>query len=153
MIDCASAGTEDVEMIMPLMAKAFLPAYGESWSAAQCISMLSLPNCHFMIGRRLEKIVGFAIWRVVVDEAELLLIAVDPDCHGTGLGSVVLEYVATESVVSGAKKLHVEVRSDNHARAFYSRRGFTEVGIRQNYYRRKDGGPTEAISLVRLLSS
>jgi [ribosomal protein S18]-alanine N-acetyltransferase len=153
MIDCASASVADVDSIMPLMAKAFLPDYGESWSAAQCMSMLSLPNCHFMIGRRLEKVVGFAIWRVVLDEAELLLFAVDPGCHGTGLGSTLLDHVATESAIVGAKKLHVEVRSDNHARAFYSRRGFTEVGVRQNYYRRKDGGPTEAISLVRLLCS
>jgi [ribosomal protein S18]-alanine N-acetyltransferase len=140
---------EEIESIIPVMNCAFAPDYGEAWSAAQCVSMLALPGSFFVIGWASERVAGFAIARTVLDETELLLIAVDPEHHGQGLGTQLLDYVATESAALGSTKMHVEVRSDNVARHFYRARGFDEVGVRPNYYRRKDGGPTQAISLSR----
>jgi [ribosomal protein S18]-alanine N-acetyltransferase len=151
MVEFEPASVADIDSVLPVMAKAFAPEYGEAWSASQCASMLSLPSCHFLVVREAQKVVGFAIWRVVVDEAELLLIAIDPERHSQGIGSALLTHVVTESALSGVQKLHVEVRSDNDARTFYSNRGFIEVGVRPNYYRRKDSGPTEAITLARLI--
>jgi [ribosomal protein S18]-alanine N-acetyltransferase len=147
------AAVADIESILPIMSRAFNPQFGEAWSAPQCMSMLALSGTRFAIGWMDEKVAGFAIARTVLDETELLLIAVDPAQGGCGLGSKLLDYVVTESISLGAKKLHVEVRSDNPAHDFYSARGFVRVGTRPNYYRRKDGGPTQAITLVRLIAS
>jgi [ribosomal protein S18]-alanine N-acetyltransferase len=147
----APAGVADVESILPIMGRAFDPNFGEAWSASQCVSMLALPGSRFVIGWVDDCVAGFAITRTVIDESELLLIAVDPARAGRGMGNKLLDYVVTESAALGSKKLHVEVRSDNEALDFYSRRSFVMVGTRPNYYRRKDGGPTQAISLVRLI--
>jgi [ribosomal protein S18]-alanine N-acetyltransferase len=149
----APAGVTDVELILPIMGRAFDPKFGEAWSASQCISMLALPGSRLAIGWVDHSVAGFAITRTVIDESELLLIAVDPSRAGQGMGNKLLDYVVTESATLGAKKLHVEVRADNEALNFYSRRSFVKVGTRPNYYRRKDGGPTQAISLVRLIGS
>jgi [ribosomal protein S18]-alanine N-acetyltransferase len=143
-----AAGPTDIASILPVMEHAFDPQFGEAWTASQCLSMLSLPGTRFATCWTADKAVGFAIARTVFDETELLLIAVDPSFAGQGIGSQLLDHVVTESVDLGAKRLHVEVRSDNQAIEFYSARGFVKVGTRPNYYRRKDGGPTHAITMV-----
>lgn len=135
------------------MERAFDPQFGEAWTASQCLSMLALPGTRFVTCWSADRVIGFAIARTVFDETELLLIAVDPNFAGQGIGSQLLDHVATESVDLGAKRLHVEVRSDNQALEFYSARGFVEVGTRPNYYRRKDGGPTHAITMVNDINS
>jgi [ribosomal protein S18]-alanine N-acetyltransferase len=148
MMVVTQAGVADIESVLPVMDRAFDPQYGEAWTANQCVSMLSLPGTRFVIGQVDGCIAGFAMMRTVMDESELLLIAVDPRNAGRGMGGKLLDYVVTESAALGAKKLHVEVRSDNRAHQFYASKGFVEVGKRPNYYRRKDGGPTHAITLV-----
>jgi [ribosomal protein S18]-alanine N-acetyltransferase len=147
-----AAGPTDIASILPVMERAFDPQFGEAWTASQCLSMLSLPGTRFVTCWTADKAVGFAIARTVLDETELLLIAVDPSFAGQGIGSQLLDHVATESVNLGAKRLHVEVRSDNHAIEFYSVKGFVKVGTRPNYYRRNDGGPTHAITMVNEIS-
>lgn len=148
-----AAGPSDIAVILPVMERAFHPQFGEAWTASQCLSMLALPGTRFSTCWTGDRAIGFAIARTVFDETELLLIAVDPDFGGQGVGSQLLDHVATESADLGAKKLHVEVRSDNQAIAFYSAKGFVEVGTRPNYYRRTDGGPTHAITMVNEINS
>ncbi len=141
--------TRDLESLMPVMAAAFDPQFGESWSLVQCTGMLALPGSHLLVALDGVRPAGFALFRTLFEDSELLLIAVDPKSAQTGIGSSLLERVVTESVISGAQVLHVEVRADNAALAFYEKRGFVPTGVRNNYYRRKDGGPAHAISMAR----
>jgi ribosomal-protein-alanine N-acetyltransferase len=138
-----------IASIMPVMERAFDPRFGEAWTASQCLSMMALPGTRFAIARCADRVIGFAIARTVFDETELLLIAVDPLFSSQGIGGQLLDYVVTESLALGGKRVHVEVRSDNRAHDFYSARGFVVVGSRPNYYRRTDGGPAHAITMVR----
>ena len=147
--EIVASGPADIASILPVMARAFDPRFGEAWTASQCLSMMALSGACFAIARSADRVVGFAIARTVFDETELLLIAVDPQDAGQGIGGQLLDYVVTESAALGGKKLHVEVRSDNRAHAFYAARGFAAAGSRPNYYRRTDGGPAHAITMVR----
>ncbi len=137
----------DIESIMPVMRAAFDPAYGESWSATQCTGVLALPGSRLVMAMRHGEAAGFALWRIVVDEAELLLIAVHPAQQGSGVGNQLLKHAVTESKESGAIRLHVEVRKDNPALHFYAKQGFVQVGRRPFYYKRSDGGSTDAMTL------
>ena len=59
----------------------------------------------------------------------------------------VAEAAKSEAFTQGAEKIYLEVRSGNQrARAFYLKNGFTELGIRKNYYK----NPTEDAILMSL---
>lgn len=146
-IEIAEAGAPDLDEVMTVMNKAFDPRNGEAWTAAQCAGALSLPGTILLLARVGKRSVGFALARSVADEAELLLIAVRPDSQGRGAGQALITKVIDHYSHQGVKKLHLEVRTDNPALAFYRRLGFEQVGLRRNYYRRSDGELTDAATL------
>ncbi len=152
MIKVEEAGREVVPAIMPVMNAAFDPAYGEAWTEIQCVGALALPGCFLMTALLEGKIVGFAIVRSILDEAELMLIAVHPDSHRRGVGRVLLHGVEAKCTSLGVSKLHVEMREDNPAHAFYSDARFILIGERRNYYPRLDGKSASALTFCRLLT-
>jgi [ribosomal protein S18]-alanine N-acetyltransferase len=80
-------------------------------------------------------IVGFAMARVLVDDAELLLIAVHPSHRRSGCATLLLNTLTTRLVENAKTPLHLEVRASNAtAIAFYEARGFVRSGLRKNYY-------------------
>ena len=94
---------------------------------------------------------GFAMGRVTLDEAELLTIAVAPDARRKGLGRSLLDQFLAEAATRGAAIVFLEVDSLNTAaRALYQARGFTQVGLRRNYYR-EGPEPSDALVLSRPL--
>jgi ribosomal-protein-alanine N-acetyltransferase len=97
------------------------------------------------------RICGVVIFRMVVDEAEILNIAVEGSRRRRGTGSRLMNDVLLSCRISGARKIFLEVRpSNNVAREFYSRFAFRETGRRRNYYQR----PIEdALLLVRTVEN
>ena len=145
-------GARDVESIMPVMSCAFDPLLGEAWTAAQCSGALTLPGSLFLISRTDDVVTGFALARSVLDEAELLLLAVRPGQQRLGTGSALL--VRTTGILreNHVGRLHLEVRADNPARSFYLAHGFSQVGVRRDYYRGPAGARTDAVTLLCNLS-
>lgn len=83
---------------------------------------------------------AFAITQVVLDEATLFNIAVDPAYQRRGLGRALLEHVIDEVEKLGVVTLWLEVRASNVAAiALYESVGFNEATIRRNYYPTADG--------------
>jgi len=146
-IEICEASALDLDQVMAVMNKAFDPCYGEAWTAAQCAGALSLPGAALFLARADRRTVGFALARSVADEAELLLIAVRPDGQRRGAGQALIAKIVDHYAHQGVKKLHLEVRTDNPALAFYKRLGFEQVGLRRNYYRRSDNQLTDAATL------
>lgn len=83
---------------------------------------------------------AFAITQVVLDEATLFNIAVDPAFQRRGFGRELLEHLIDELEKRGVVTLWLEVRASNAAAiALYEHLGFNEVTIRRNYYPTADG--------------
>src|SRR3546814_11046542 len=86
-----------------------------------------------------ERICGFAVARSVLDEAELMLIAVPQKMRGRGYGRALLDKVIVECRRRNVRRIYLEVRSDNeNAVMLYESAGFRPVGRRCGYYRGKD---------------
>lgn len=151
-LEITEAGALDLDKVMTVMNKAFDPRYGEAWTAAQCAGVLSLPGSLLLIARAGERVLGFALARSVADEAELLLIAVRPDSQRCGTGQRLVSQIIDQLREEGVKKLHLEMRTDNPALAFYNNLGFEQVGLRRNYYRGADGQLTDAATLSRQIA-
>lgn len=83
---------------------------------------------------------GFAITRLVADEATLFNIAVDPDYQRRGLARQLLAHLCEELIQRETVTLWLEVRESNAAaRRLYQHCGFNEVTVRHDYYPTKNG--------------
>ncbi len=137
--------------IMPVMRRAFDPAFGEAWNEDQCLAMMSLPSTSLWIARQQNLVCGFAMTRSVLDEMELLLIAVDPAIQRRAIGRGLLERVLQSAQISQVKRLFLEVRQDNPAIKFYENRDFERIGIRPGYYSGHDGQRRDACTYALAL--
>lgn len=78
---------------------------------------------------------GFAITQIVLDEATLFNIAIDPAFQRQGLGRALLEDVIQQIEKKDVFTLWLEVRASNaKAISLYESLGFNEVSVRRNYY-------------------
>jgi len=137
----------DLPLIMTVMEDAFEPCFGEAWNAAQCSGILGLPGVGLLLASVGGVPAGFALTRVVLDEAELLLLAVSPARRRHGIGEGLLRRAAEAARIMGAARLHLEVRDGNPAISLYKRSGFAQVGRRTGYYRGRRGELFDALSL------
>ncbi|MBE9609661.1 ribosomal protein S18-alanine N-acetyltransferase [Chitinilyticum piscinae] len=81
------------------------------------------------------RLAGFCVVMPLVDEAELLLIAVAPELQRQGHASTLLQAAMVELQQRGMVQLFLEVRAGNcTAQAFYARHGFVQTGLRKGYY-------------------
>jgi ribosomal-protein-alanine N-acetyltransferase len=142
----------DLPAVSEAMADAFDPRFGEAWTSAQCLGMLSLPGVWLTLGDREGGLVGFALARAIAGDAELLLLAVRPGARGQGIGATLLRSVIDDARERGADVLHLEVRADNSAARLYNMHGFQKVGARRDYYRGRDGRQYDAHSFSLKLS-
>ena len=81
------------------------------------------------------KMAAFAITQVVLDEASLFNIAVDPAFQRRGFGRQLLQHLIDELIKRNVLTLWLEVRASNlPAIALYEQLGFNQVSRRPNYY-------------------
>jgi ribosomal-protein-alanine N-acetyltransferase len=146
-VEIIEGDARDIASIMPVMNAAFDPRYGEAWTASQCLSVLSLPDSHLYLARKDQQIAGFALTRGVLDEEELLLIAVKPELSRSGIATTMLQAVVELAQRKGRIRLFIEVRQNNSAIEFYRRAGFAEIGIRAAYYSGPDGNRFDATTM------
>jgi ribosomal-protein-alanine N-acetyltransferase len=93
---------------------------------------------------------GFALFRQVLDEAELLTIAVAPEHGNNGVGRALLRHGLDHLGASGCRRVFLEVAPSNApALALYAAAGFEKVGERSRYYEETASG--RAVVLRRFL--
>ena len=87
------ASAEDLDAVMEIMAAAFPPDFGEAWTRSQCAGILPMPGVALRLATDARgQLAGFALMRVVADEAELLLIAVKPRMQQQGIGRALIAF-------------------------------------------------------------
>lgn len=139
----------DLDAVMSVMEDSFDPAYGEAWTAPQCAGLMPMPGVWLSLARDGGDVVGFALSRIVINEAELLLLAVKKSEQGKGIGKMLLQDFIEIAAARGATQLHLEVRDGNGAISLYNSFNFQEVGRRRKYYTGKDGQLFDAVTLGR----
>lgn len=141
----------NLDAVMDVMDDSFDPAFGEAWTGPQCSGLLPMPGVWLTLARSNDEVAGFALARVVIREAELLLLAVKKKWQRHGVGHLLLESFVFTAQRRGAERLYLEVRDGNPAISLYSQAGFSEVGRRRGYYSGRDGQVYDALTLSRQL--
>lgn len=108
----------------------------EAWSAAEWQQLLDDPGAAALLaGLPGEEAAGFALIRVVLDEAELFAIGVSPERRRHGIAEALLNAVLHRVTAAGARAFFLEVACSNTAAlALYRKSGFEVVGRRPDYY-------------------
>ena len=147
-----SGGSADLEDVTQVMSSAFDERFGEAWTRSQCAGILPMPGVELVLARDGNgTLAGFSLYRTVADEAELLLLAVDPEYRRRGIGRRLLDHFLNRATNSGASRVHLEVREGNPAVIMYREAGFNFAGRRRKYYRGRFGGEFDALTLHREL--
>ena len=95
------------------------------------------------------QVAGFCILQPVLDEANLLLMAIDPSQQGKGLGFQLLEE-SIQLLKNNPVQIFLEVRESNTAAIrLYEKAGFHQIDLRKNYYPNTGGGREHAIIMVK----
>lgn len=93
-----------------------------------------------------HQLLGYFVAMSVLDEVHLLNITVNPAHQRQGWARLLLDALALWSRQKNAQWIWLEVRESNQrAREVYLKHGFTEVGLRKNYYPNPNGQRENAV--------
>jgi ribosomal-protein-alanine N-acetyltransferase len=110
-------------------------SFKEPWPPQTFADELARPFARVDVARLDGRVVGFANYWLVGDEASLLAIAVHPDHRRRGLAAQLLAHVVAQSRRAGCERVFLEVRRGNQpAIALYQRHGFSTLHARKQYY-------------------
>ena len=130
-----AAAAADLDAIVEIERASF----GDPWSLKSFRDSLAHDFVRVLVLEDDGVVVGYAVVWVSSVECELANLAVSPARRGAGLGAQLLDAVLRQMHEEGLLVIFLEVRASNAAaRRLYASRGFHEVGVRPNYYKRPD---------------
>ena len=114
-------------------------AFSDFWSEKGMKDELSLKQANYYVAEDDGKIIGFAGFWLIIDEAEIMKVAVRKSERGKGVGNALLIAIIDDAAMMGAKTILLEVREGNTpARKLYEKHGFISYAIREKYYEGKE---------------
>jgi len=111
-------------------------SYPKPWTREHFLDELNSPFASPLVALDGEgRVAGYLCPMLLLDEAQILNVAVRPDLRSHGLGRLLIESLLDDYRNRGASVLSLEVRVSNEpARTLYRKLGFTETGRRPKYY-------------------
>lgn len=114
-------------------------AHFHPWSESVISRYLQKPGSAW-IAEENGIVLGWAVITLIAGEAELLMIAVDPDYQGKGAGRALMNFLLNYLTEKQAEQWFLDVRESNSkAIALYESMGFCLAGNRSNYYPTANG--------------
>jgi ribosomal-protein-alanine N-acetyltransferase len=127
--------TEDVSRCLTIEAQ----TYPLPWTEGVFLDELVAPGRAYLVMEVDGLVVGYGGVMLVLPEAHVTSVTIDPEFRGRDLGTKVMLALAEEARRAGAKSLTLEVRASNkNAQSLYTKFGMAPVGIRKRYYRDED---------------
>jgi [ribosomal protein S18]-alanine N-acetyltransferase len=124
----------DLDAVMEIERRSF----SEPWTPGLFLHELKIPFSKTVLVRLQSdsgELAGYICRWLVGDEVHILNLAVHPNCRKSGIGRALVQLVLEEAEERHASIITLEVRRENAAAfALYHSLGFTERGVRRNYY-------------------
>jgi ribosomal-protein-alanine N-acetyltransferase len=110
--------------------------FSDPWSENSIASELGNKLAFWLVATEGEKVAGYIGSQTVMDETDMMNVAVHPDFRRQGIAEALVNGLVEHLKVMGSHCLTLEVRASNApAIALYEKLGFSEIGRRRNYYR------------------
>ena len=124
------------EADVPAVAELEKACFSMPWSENSIRSELENELSLWLVAELDGKVCGYVGSQTVLDESDVMNVAVADCARGHGIGSALMRELMAQLRAEGSEKLTLEVRDSNlPARGLYAKLGFAEVGVRKNYYR------------------
>ena len=105
------------------------------WAREELAEDLEKPISRYLVMLENEKLIGYAGFWLLMEEAHITNVAVLPEYRGQGLGKRLVKELIQLASDCGAKFMELECRVSNDvARRMYHNLGFLRVGLRKGYY-------------------
>jgi len=131
-----------------VLAQAHAFGFDAPWSAADIRSLFAGHGVFGFLVAEAGRPVGMLLLRVVMEDAEILTVAVDPAARSHGVGRALVQAAVDRAQAAGATAVFLEVAVDNDpALALYARAGFRRAGLRTGYYDRGAAGLVDAVAM------
>ena len=105
------------------------------WSVKAITEVLEKPHYRVLVSHSESVVSGLCLFTLVVDECNLLYIAVNTQYRQQGIGRQLLNALIAQSRQHNISRVFLEVRESNQAAiALYDAAGFINNGMRKNYY-------------------
>lgn len=132
------------------IAKIESELFDDAWDALAVHSVLSQFGAGVLIVENDDdELMGYVIYQIVFEVAEILRIATDTDFQKQGVGKGLLDEFDKLCGEKGAERILLEVRADNApAIRLYERQGFYQIDVRKGYYK-DEFGVVDALILER----
>jgi ribosomal-protein-alanine N-acetyltransferase len=128
---------QDLDMVMQIEEASF----SKPWSRNMFVGEINKNKYAYYITAKDSwgYLMGYAgVW-IVLDEAHITTIAVQPLFRKNGIGNLLLEHLLQKASRDDVQKVFLEVRDSNiQARSIYERLGFTVISKRKKYYHDED---------------
>ena len=125
----------DGQNILKLPALIENACFRDPWGMDSIADTLTMQNTSLYLIEKEGRPISYCLFSSVLDEAELLRIAVLPEERRRGFADLMFKMLFAEWSVRGIRKIFLEVRRSNvPASALYEKNGFQPVFIRENYY-------------------
>lgn len=122
----------DLEDVLAIESASFSRPWTRTHFEEELASAFSHPTVALAPGGALA---GYLCLKQVLDEAEILDVAVKGTFRGMGVGKALVQWAFSFCRERGVKLLFLEVRAGNaEAIGLYRRLGFRESGRRKKYY-------------------
>ena len=110
--------------------------FSDPWSEKSIETELTCRLSVWLVALEGEQVVGYVGSQTVMDETDMMNVAVHPEHRRRGIARALIEALVVALRERESRCLTLEVRASNEpAIALYSDLGFGEVGRRRNYYR------------------
>lgn len=109
--------------------------FSAPWSENSIASELENPLSLWFVAMRDDELLGYIGSQTVLDEADMMNVAVFPEARRQGVGKMLITTLVEALKEKAVRSLTLEVRVSNEsAKAMYHKLGFLEVGRRPKYY-------------------
>ncbi len=105
------------------------------WSEEEFIRCLRQRNCIGMVAERDSQVVGFMIYELHKNRLHLLNFAVASVVRRSGVGTAMIEKLASKLTADRRNRIMLEVRETNlDAQIFFRQRGFRAISVLRSFY-------------------
>ncbi len=109
-------------------------SFSVPWSA-ESLELMLTDRASALVALDGERVIGYVGMMCVLDEGQIINVAVHPDARRRGVGRALMQAAETYAKERGIVFLSLEVRESNiAARSMYSSLGWAEQGIRKGFY-------------------
>ena len=124
-------GEDDLDAIMEIEQASF----SDPWTRDGFLESLKQPYAKMFVAKKDSKVVGYCCLYYILDEGEIINVAIHPDCRGKGYGKMMLEHLLKEGKCVGVKRFVLDVSvSNTPGQRLYESAGFKKIALQKKFY-------------------